>query len=180
MIIDDVTIKTEELEKTIPEELGAKSPEDQELCVIPEENSEKEDCPGIPEERITVEKSTESSDAKSDPLERLYDQEKASHEYSEFCSLFPGVTLDSLPDTVCDDIRAGIPLSAAYALYERRRDRDAELAATVNGRNAAKSFKLTKSGSDDSYFSFDEVKQMSQHEVRTNYDKILLSMRHWK
>ena len=46
--------------------------------------------------------------------------ERVNADIEEFRRLFPNADLAGLPEEVTDGVRAGTPLSAAYALYERR------------------------------------------------------------
>ena len=45
---------------------------------------------------------------------------KLSSELIEFSELYPEVSLASIPDSIWESARAGIPLSAAYALAEKK------------------------------------------------------------
>ena len=96
----------------------------------------------------------------------------------EFCELFPDVKFEDLTDDVFTDVQRGIPLCAAYALAERRRIRKEEHAALVNAQNRTRSSGSLGNAETD-LFSPDEVRAMSQAEVRANYDKILRSMQTW-
>ena len=99
-------------------------------------------------------------------------------EYAEFCELYPDLSTEDLPDDVWESVRQGVPLSAAYALFEQRRRRTLEKAQLRNLENKQRSSGSVEGGSAD-YFSADEVRAMSQTEVRANYQKILLSMQKW-
>ena len=104
---------------------------------------------------------------------------RIDRECEEFRSLYPDVPLSALPDSVWKDTESGIPLAAAYALADRRRIRTEELAAEANLRNKGRSSGSLE-GTAPEYFSADEVRAMSQKEVRRNYQKILRSMSHWR
>ena len=99
-------------------------------------------------------------------------------EYAEFCDLYPDQSPDELPDEVWESVRRGIPLSAAYALAERRKFRTEEKARTLNLENRQRSSGALGQGT-SGYLSPDEVRAMSQAEVRANYQTILLSMQKW-
>lgn len=75
-------------------------------------------------------------------------------------------------------MRDGTPLSAAYALAERRRARREAAAAEANRRNSTRSSGEMVQHT-PGYFSRDEVLRMSRAEVRENYGNILLSMQKW-
>ena len=100
-------------------------------------------------------------------------------EYAEFRELYPDVPLSSLPDAVWEDVRHGIPLTAAFALSERRRIRTEEKAELANRTNRLASAGAVN-GSATGFFSAREVRAMSPTEVRENYSQILLSMPKWQ
>ena len=99
-------------------------------------------------------------------------------EYAEFCDLYPDISTEELPDQVWENVLRGIPLSAAYALAERRRLRTEEKARLLNEKNRSRSCGAVENGS-SGYLSPDEVRAMSRAEVRANYQNILLSMQKW-
>lgn len=75
-------------------------------------------------------------------------------------------------------MRDGVPLPAAFALAERRRERLEQAAKDSNRRNLARSSgELGQEA--PGYFSPEEVRRMSRDEVRENYSNILLSMQKW-
>ena len=100
-------------------------------------------------------------------------------EYAEFCDLYPNRSPEELPDEVWESVRKGVPLSAAYALAERRRIRTEEKARILNEENKRRSSGSVKGDASD-YFSPSEVRAMTQAEVRANYQSILLSMAKWR
>ena len=104
--------------------------------------------------------------------------ERRSREYEEFCRLYPDVPLADCPDTVWREVERGTPLAAAYALEERRRALIAARAAQTNAQNRQRSSGCVKDAQGD-FFTPDEVRSMSQSEVRTNLSKIMQSMKKW-
>ncbi len=96
----------------------------------------------------------------------------------ELEALFPGVTEEDIPEEVWQSVKEGVPLSAAYALYERKQAVRANAAKAVNDRNAKGSFGRTDPAPDGG-FTPEEVRAMSPAEVHKNYAKIIASMRHW-
>ena len=103
---------------------------------------------------------------------------RAQAECAEFAELYPKVSLANLPDAVWEDVGRGVPISAAYALFERREAHTKHLAAEVNAGNRARSAgALTDARS--GYLSPAEVRAMSPAEVRKNYQNILRSMQKW-
>ncbi len=128
----------------------------------------------------TVEESSHASSAENEArFEALLKYEQTVKEYKEFSELFPEASIDSLPDSVTSDVRAGVPLAAAYALYRYRREANEAKAAAANEKNKERSFAVKSNDATDSYFSPAEVKEMSPSEVKANYSKIIDSMSHW-
>ena len=103
-------------------------------------------------------------------------QNRRGRELDEFCTLFPNVSPADLPTEVRQQIDSGVPLAAAYALYEKR-----EALRRENGKkNAEHSWHGMKDSVGGEYYSPSEVRSMSQKEVHKNYKKIIESMKHWK
>lgn len=151
-----------------------------ELDTLTEETAEPiEDMPEEAAEEEATEAAPTAEQPEVDRIERLLAQERAAAEYAEFGRLFPGASVSALPDEVAASVRSGVPLAAAYALYERRRAVDAASAEAINEKNRGLSFEVNKSDSQDGYFSYAEVKAMSPSEVRQNYSRIIDSMSHW-
>ena len=158
-----------------------------EVMETTEEAEEQEEV----EETDATDESTEEIDPSSndteeaprsnggDRLEALREHERIFNEYREFSMLFPEADLASLPDSVNDSIRAGVPLAAAYALYRFKKEAAEKAASAINEKNRERSFAIKKNDSSDSYFSPSEVKEMSPAGVKANYNKIIDSMSHW-
>lgn len=100
-------------------------------------------------------------------------------ESSEFSELFPGVTLSAIPESVWECAKKGAPLSAAYALYEKRLAIAKEKAEDVNSKNKELSSGSLSSTKNEEYFTPDEVRAMSAAQVKANYSKIINSMSVW-
>ena len=96
----------------------------------------------------------------------------------EFRRLYPSVAADDVPDEVWQDVQNGIPAEAAYALWERREAVRRETAAEANRRNADGGWGRAERAGED-FLSPDEVRAMTQTEVRRNYARIIESMKHW-
>ena len=100
-------------------------------------------------------------------------------ECAEFCELYPDRSPADLPDEVWESMRRGVPLAAAFALYERRRAMIEEAARLQDEQNRSRStggVEVSKGG----YLSPDEVRAMTPAEVKANYQSILLSMQKWR
>ena len=158
------------------EEAGAN---DQEVLAVPDslgENlspcDEEDPRAGILELREKLKELEERISAKEAAYLRL------ERECGEFRELYPGISLGSLSDSVWADVQKGVPVAAAYALYERRRALTEELAERVNAANK-KNAPGKVSGTEAEFFSPAEVRKMSRKQVRENYDKIIYSMQKW-
>jgi hypothetical protein len=120
-----------------------------------------------------------SNDTAKAYLNSLIREERISNEYAEFKALFPDASVSELPDSVRISVKNGVPLAAAYALYERRKAMSASAASKVNEKNSELSFAVKSGKISETYFSPNEVRQMSASEVKANYSKIIDSMSHW-
>ena len=105
--------------------------------------------------------------------------DRMTRECEEFEQYFPDVSLRTLPDSVWSQVHAGVPLAAAYALYERGVQNQQRAAEEQAARRDALSTGLP-GAAQASYFSPSQVRAMSRQEVRENYDRIFESMRHWQ
>ena len=107
------------------------------------------------------------------------EQSRVMAELEEFQQLFPEISLKQVPQGVWDQVSQGVPLGAAYALYEKKAAAAELHARRINQKNALRS--AGKAGQDaaSEYFSPDEVRAMSQSEIRANYQKIIQSMQKW-
>ena len=110
---------------------------------------------------------------KKNEAEGILDQIK------EFALTFPKRTVESISEEVWESVRCGVPLAAAYALYEKKREASEEFTREVNQRNAERSSGAISSSASTGYYSSSEVKKMSPSEVRKNYNLIIESMKKW-
>ncbi len=106
------------------------------------------------------------------------ENERARKERAEFLKIFPSVDPDILPDGVAEMRERGVPLAAAYALYERIRQNELD-AALAASKRAASSLPQKLQAGGEVFFSAEEVKSMSSRQVRDNFKSILRSMKHW-
>lgn len=100
-------------------------------------------------------------------------------ELSDFAEIFPEQNIRAIPDEVWQDVKKGNSLSAAFALYEKKRMNLEARADKINQLNAYRSSGQAGSNTAREYFSPDEVRAMSQSEVRANYQRIIESMKKW-
>ena len=97
---------------------------------------------------------------------------------SEFTELFPDVTLDDIPEEVFTRAEnENLPLTAAYALYERKIRMEKLKIEEFNKKNSVKSpGKIKHDGSAEVMFTLDEIKRMSPSDVAKHYDQIMKSL----
>ena len=108
-------------------------------------------------------------------------QEKtvAEQQLEELYRFCPELREGGLPQKVREDIEAGIPPVAAYAMELRRATAERQAISALNDKNRELSSGGLSQGSGEDFFTADEVKAMNAGQVRQNYDKIMASMKHW-
>ncbi len=111
--------------------------------------------------------------------EREQMSERIERECAEFEAYFPDVSLRRVPDEVWGQVHAGIPLPAAYALYEKKQQKQQADAERISRRGESMTAGITDAAGNQ-YFSPSQIRAMSPQEVRQNYDRIFESMRHWQ
>ncbi|MBQ8345870.1 MAG: hypothetical protein IJY42_06380 [Clostridia bacterium] len=112
---------------------------------------------------------------------KRYEAELArGREREEFSRLFPHVSPSEIPDEVRTDAEAkGLPLAAAYALYEKQQETMRLRGESVNRQNAQRAAGAAGLGTSGEYYTPDEVKRMSPAQVRLHYQTIRESMKKW-
>ncbi len=154
--------------------------EEKELpLTVPEEKSTSKETENVRDEETVESLKKELEDMRRELDEKRSAFERMSRELGEFSALFPNQNPSNIPDSVWESVRAGIPLAAAYALYEKKALSRLEAAAKINQKNGAASTGALGREITESFFTPDEVRAMSRDEVRTNYKKILDSMKKW-
>ena len=104
---------------------------------------------------------------------------KIDAEFALFAEYFPEVRANEIPQEVWESVKGGSSLSGSYALYLRRAELERKKIEDFNEKNRKMSSGTLIAGQDERYFSPSEVKKMTPAQVRTNYDDIIRSMRHW-
>lgn len=105
--------------------------------------------------------------------------QKEARDRTELCRLFPEADPDDLPEEVAEAHANGIPLVAAYALYEKQNAARARQYEAINRRNAERASGRAGVGTSEEYFTPDEVRRMSPSEVRAHFKTIRESMKKW-
>lgn len=104
---------------------------------------------------------------------------RMNSECAEFNLLYPSVSISSLPDSIWESVKNGVPIAAAYALEERRAAVADMKAQSVNAANRQLSSGSIDAPATEEFYTPDEVRAMSPLQVRENYSKIISSMSKW-
>ena len=185
MTLDQMTEETVETLYAAPESLEESEELIEEEIESTEEIEATEKSPELPTDKTEPDANEIAYlKAELDTLKKELAESRAFYsrlegECSEFSELYPDVRLSSLPDSIWQSVRSGVPLAAAYALEERRAAIKALHAQRINGENRNMSSGSLSPDSRNDYFSPSEVKAMSAAEVRANYTKIISSMSKW-
>ena len=158
----------DELQTTAPD-----TAEQTENTESPEETNDTA-AQAVPDETLALRTEIERLQGEITRLTEL--QNRSKQELDEFCTLFPRVSPSELPPEVRQQTEAGVPLAAAYALYEKRE----AVRREAGKKSAEQSWHSMKDSAGGDYYSPSEVRSMSQKEVHKNYKKIIESMKHWK
>ena len=104
-------------------------------------------------------------------------EDRFREEAAALGALFPECDAAALPEEVLADYGKGVPLDAAYALWDRKRVMR-ELAERESDRlNAeASTGEMTGDGQGDGSFTLDEIRRMPRGEVRRCLDRIYRSL----
>lgn len=117
-----------------------------------------------------------------DEIKRLSDllaeKERIENEALLFKELFPDTDRESIPDSVrAEASEKGIPLIAAYAIYERRRQLAAATAEAHNKTNAGRSSgPLGKADNFGESLSIEQIRAMTPAQVRRHYKQIMKTL----
>lgn len=108
----------------------------------------------------------------------LAERERVDAENAIFSELFPDTDKEMIPDSVREEAEArNIPLVAAYAMYDRRRQLAAASAELHNQINAGRSSgPLGKADNFGEALSIEQIRAMSPSEVRKHYKQIMKTL----
>lgn len=104
---------------------------------------------------------------------------KILKELEEFGTYFPDVDISEIPSEIWEQVRCGASLSAQFALFLRKAELERKKVSDFNEKNRRMSAGSLIQGEGEKFYSPSEVKKMSPAEVKTHYDEIVESMRHW-
>ncbi len=104
-------------------------------------------------------------------------EERFRNAAQALCALFPGCDTASLPEEVMADYEKGVPLDAAYALWDRKRAVRESAQRESDRINAeASTGEIAGDGQGDGSFTLDEIRRMPRSEVRRCLDRICRSL----
>ena len=106
-------------------------------------------------------------------------QSRILSELSEFQEYFPEVDIHTIPDEIWERVKSGSSLASSYALFLRSREIEKKKIGDFNEKNRRMSAGSLMRGESEKYFSPSEVRKMTPAQVRSNYDDIVASMKHW-
>ncbi|NLN56361.1 MAG: hypothetical protein GX148_08745 [Clostridiales bacterium] len=159
------------------------TPEDFLLSLVKAENDSKmETFKNYPEEvakRLTMaeKEKSEHRKAKYEQTEREY----VNSQIAEFIRNFPGVSPEEIPEKVWNEVKSGVSLSHAYALWKiREQNSPGENPEDINTVNSGRSLPVVNDRSEPLDFTREDVEKMSPNAIKGNYKKILNSMKRWK
>ena len=165
----DVIISVENDSADVSEQLS----EDCKADATAEEESQSANLAELESLRKQVEELTQKLKEKSEEAEKIAAQ------INDFYQLFPNTDIQNVPEEVWEGVKQGNSLVAAYAIYHRKIQLKKEKADAINARNASLSAGYAGKNTSTEYFTPDEVRAMSQSEVKANYSKIIESMKKW-
>lgn len=165
---------TEETEVTFPVEEEAQDTAEGDVF---EENSEKTDQASELEALRLELEGLKAELKRRDELDA--DRARVEKELEEFMGLYPESDVRAIPEDVWLRVREGIPLAAAFALYQRKSELEKKRIGELNEKNRKMSSGSLNDGETESFYSPSEVRKMTPQEVKKNYDDIIRSMRHW-
>lgn len=175
---------TEEMQVELTEDLGTAEEINEAAQIEDDTATEPSEADKEPIEDV-AQSETELLRGEIERLKALLGEKQAAEaknmkELQEFMRLYPNTPLQSVPREVWQRVEEGLPLSAAYALHEKELALIAYRAKEINELNASRSAGKAGGKEGNEYFSYDEVRAMSQREVHENYEKIRRSMKHWR
>ena len=101
-------------------------------------------------------------------------------EIKKLFELFPDFDVESIPDEIFDKCEDGSRLAAEYALWyltEEKKKGEQQKKEEENMKSAPPN---VKDSSEPTYFTPEQVRAMSEEEIRKNYKTIMNSMEKWK
>ena len=108
---------------------------------------------------------------------RARDVSRFDDQLAAFTVAFPGVRAEDIPEKVWQDVADGIPMAYAYA-YERMTA--GKTSDDINAENEARSLPVAPGRAEQAAFTEAEVEKMTPAAVKSNFARIIDSMRKWR
>ncbi|MEG2118261.1 MAG: hypothetical protein RRY76_03560 [Clostridia bacterium] len=93
---------------------------------------------------------------------------------------FPSVNPQEIPESVWKEVTDGISLSHAYALHLKSAHESEKKAQDVNIQNESRAIPVENDAESNLPFTKEDVEKMTPINVKSNYKKILNSIKNWK
>lgn len=162
---------------------GGLSPEEYLIGLVKTANDSKmEKFKSYPED--VAKQLTAAEKTKSEHRKAKYEQsekESVDTQIGEFLKAFPGISPEEVPEEVWNEVKNGISLSHAYALWKLKSagDTGTAKAEEINAANASRALPVANDRSEPLDFTKEDVEKMPSSAVKGNYKKILNSMKKW-
>lgn len=111
--------------------------------------------------------------------EREKTHSRILEELEEFGEYFPEIDIHQIPEEVWEKVKSGVSLSASFALNLRKMELEKKKVSDFNEKNRRMSAGSLMRNDAEKYYSPSEVKKMTPAQVKSHYDEIVASMRHW-
>lgn len=170
---------SEALSEEITQDIATDISEDVSTLVASDNETTEESEEGSLPENNTEELLAEIERLRGELDKRDKENTRMVAEIGEFSAVFPETSLESVPSEVWNSVKAGVPLAAAYALYEKKSAAYQKFTQRVNQKNYEQSSGAVGKERDSIYYSPSEVRKMSPAEVKAKYNIIVESMKKW-
>ncbi|NCB09953.1 MAG: hypothetical protein EOM73_17585 [Bacteroidia bacterium] len=162
---------------------GGLSPEEYLIGLVKMANDSKmEKFKSYPEDvakQLTAVEKSKSENRKA-KYERA-EKDGVTAQITEFVKNFPGVSPEEVPEQVWNEVKNGVSLSHAYALWKLKgvNSTDAVNAEELNAANTSRALPVENDRSEPLAYTMEDVEKMPSSAVKGNYKKILNSMKKW-
>lgn len=107
-------------------------------------------------------------------------KENLEVEFKKLIELFPEFNAEDIPDEVFEKCEDGKGLAAEYALWYLTEEKKKGEQKKKEEENLKSAPPNVKESSEPTYFTPEQVRSMSEKEIRKNYKTIMNSMEKWK
>ncbi len=121
---------------------------------------------------------SESEELETLRLEKAI-KKNLEEEFKILREIFPEIDADDIPDEVFALSENGKSLAGQYALYYLRKEKKTAEQKKKEEENLKSAPPDVKNLPEKAHFTYEEVKNMSEDEIRKNYKAIMKSMEKW-